>query len=94
MAARDVYNTSCKNADTTRVASESANQNTYQETISASGVNVGYNNATGNNVNLITATKNANATLQANRYAAAVAKMTALDAARETLRASGDLNPL
>jgi hypothetical protein len=94
MAARDNYNTSCKNADITRVASEIANLNTYQETIAASGVNVGYNNATGNNVNLITATNNANKTLQANRAAAAAAKMASIDAARETLRATGDLGPL
>jgi hypothetical protein len=94
MTARDSYNSTCKSADTTRVASENVNQNTYQETISASGVNVGYNNATGNNVNLLTATKNANATLQANRTAAAAAKMASLDAARETLRATGDLGPL
>jgi hypothetical protein len=94
MTARSSYESSCKSADTARVQSDIANVNAFQETISAQQGNVGFGGYYSNNASLVTATKNANAALLAARVAETAAKMASLDAARETLRATGDLAPL
>ena len=94
MTARDTYQSSIKSAAATKTATLTANELTKQETINASGVNVGYNLQSGNFANFDTATKSA---VQAKRdadFGAEVARQKAADAAREALRATGDVGPL
>jgi hypothetical protein len=60
-------------------------------TVDAANSVVGYNNVSGNNGALISATKAAGAAKLASIYNAEVAKQAAVALARDTLRATGDL---
>ncbi len=93
MTIRDTYNTSVVAATAAKVPTKAANANAHQETIAASGKNVGYNNATGNFANFDAATRNANATYAAAQLNAEMIKQIAIQAAKDTLRATGDLAP-
>jgi hypothetical protein len=94
MAPRDTYIASVATAAKTRVATDLTNVVAFQATVDAQQANVGLGSYVSNNASLVTATKNANAALLAARIAETAAQMASMDAARETLRATGDLNPL
>lgn len=93
MTSRDTYNASVVTAIVAKIASNAANATTAQETIAASGVNVGYTIQTGNFANLDSATRNANAAYAATRLKAEMVKQVAIQAAKDTLRATGDVHP-
>lgn len=93
MTARETYASSVKTAAQTKTATVSAAETAAQETINASGCNVGYNLQTGNYANLATATKNAIAAKLASVNAAEAAKQASIAVAKDTLRQSGDLGP-
>jgi hypothetical protein len=96
MTARDAYQASVASAEKTKVATNQANALAAQETINGSGVNAGTNPALGVAAGsaLDTATRNSNATLAAARMKAEHDKQVAIQAAKDTLRATGDLAPL
>ena len=90
MTARDTFNASVASAQKTANATEQNNVQTAQVTIDAANTVVGYNLQTGNNANLIAATKKANAALTAARTAEEQAKQASITVARDALRSSGD----
>jgi hypothetical protein len=90
---RDTFNASVKTAVATKIASDVSNEIARQETINQSGVNAGYNLQTGNYANLLAAHISARKAKLAADYAAEQAKQASLAAARDTLRATGDLAP-
>ena len=91
MTARDTFNASVKTAAVVQVAAVTAAQTSFQETINASGCNVGYNLQTGNYANYLAAVKAANAAKIAAVHAAEAVKQTTIAAAKDTLRATGDV---
>lgn len=93
MTARSTYESTVKTAAQTKTASVSAAETSAQETINASGCNVGYNLQTGNNVNLIAAIKSAVAAKLASVNAAEAAKQAAIAVAKDTLRSNNDFGP-
>lgn len=94
MSLRDTYNSSVKSATVTKTATLLANETTKQETINASGVNVGYNLQTGTYSTFAAAVKAANQSKRDSDFAAEQARQAAHAVARDTLRATGDLAPL
>lgn len=92
MTARDTYQSSVKSAEGSKVATVSTAETTKQETINASGVNVGYNLQTGNYANLAAAVKSANTAKIATLNTAEHAKQVAINVARDTLRNAGGDN--
>lgn len=93
MGARDTYISSVKTAEITKAATNSANANAAQETINASGVNAGNPTGRGAGSALMTATANANAALAAARLLAEHNKQVSIQAAKDTLRSTGDVAP-
>ena len=93
MSSRDNYNSAVKTAVTTQVASAISAESAKQEAINASGCNVGYNLQTGNYANFAAGVKAANTARVATLNAAEAVKQTAITAARDTLKATGDLAP-
>jgi hypothetical protein len=87
---RDTYNSSCKSADATQVATGLTHAISEQTTIDASKSVVGFTLQTGNMANLETATRNANALRLSNGLARERARQASIAAARDTLRATGD----
>jgi hypothetical protein len=90
-AARETFNASVKTAGQTALATVITAETTKQETINASGVNVGYTTAFGNYGNLAAAVKAANAAKLASIFNAEVVRQASVAAARETLRSTGDV---
>lgn len=93
MTARSSYEASVKSAGQTAITTLIAAETTKQETIAASGTNVGYTHQSGNNANLLAAVKAAAQARWLATYNAEQAKQAALAVARDTLRATGDLAP-
>lgn len=93
MTSRDTYNASVKSAATSKTVAVLAAETAQQETINASGCNVGYTLQTGNYANFAAAVKAANAAKIAALNAAETAKQMAIHAAKDTLRAAGDFGP-
>lgn len=93
MTARDTYVNSVATALTAKVATNVANANTHQETINASGVNAGNPTGRGAGSALMTATANANAAYAAAKLNAEMVKQIAIQAAKDTLRSTGDTAP-
>jgi len=91
MTARETYSSSVASAETTKKATLDAIPGTFQETVNASGVNVGYNTINGNYTNF--AVKTANSTKIASIDSAERTKQASVQAARETLRGTGDTGP-
>ena len=87
MTARETYSSSVATAEATKKSTNDASITTFQETINASGCNVGYTLQSRNFSNFNTAVKNANAALIAARDSAEKAKQASLQAARETFAA-------
>jgi hypothetical protein len=96
MTARTVYEAAVKSAATAKTATLIANETTKQETINASGVNVGYYPGKGGSGEAAfqAAVKTANQAKWDADFAAEQAKQAAHMVARDTLRAAGDLAPL
>ena len=65
----------------------------FQETVNASGCNLGYTLQSGNYSNFAAAVKSANSAKIASIDSAEKAKQASVAAARETLRGTGDLGP-
>lgn len=93
MTARDTYNASVATALATKVASNTNNTLTAQETINVTGVNAGLNPARGASAAFDAAVRTSNATLYAARKVAEMTKQVAIQAAKDTLRATGDSHP-
>ena len=93
MTARDTYVAAVVSANLTKAATNVANSNTAQETINASGVNAGNPTGRGAGSAVMTATANANAALAAARVLAEHNKQVAIQAAKDTLRSTGDTAP-
>jgi hypothetical protein len=93
MTARDTYQASVQSAVTKQIASINSAHTVFQETVNASGVNVGYTLQSGNYGNFAAAVKNANTARIAALQAAEHAKQVAINAARDTLKNSGDNGP-
>ena len=94
MTARTTYTASVQSAEIAKVVTVTAAQTAFQETINQSGCNAGYNLQTGNYANFATAVKNANTARISSLNAAETAKQASIMAARDTLRATGDLAPV
>jgi hypothetical protein len=94
MTARDTYTASVKAAASVQAASLVANEGAKQTTIDASKSVVGYTLQTGNMANLQASVTAANKAKFAADFAAEQTKQAAIAAARETLRATGDLAPV
>jgi hypothetical protein len=94
MTARDTYNASVVSASKMQVTTLSTAQTSFQETINASGCNAGYTLQGGNYGNLAAAVKAANAARLAAVTNAETARQAAVAAARDTLKATGDLGPV
>lgn len=90
MSARDTFQASVKSACQAQVATLITAAATKQETINASGVNVGYTTQTGNYANLAAAVKNANQASWLATFNAEHAKQVAINNARDALRDTGD----
>jgi hypothetical protein len=90
---RDTFNSSVKTAVATEVATKLTNEIVRQTTVDASASVAGYNLQTGNYANLKTAHDNARKAKLAADMLAEQTKQAALAAARDTLRATGDLAP-
>lgn len=93
MIARSTFDAAVSAAEITKTATLAAAANTHQEGIAASRHNVGYNTATGNFANLDSATKAANVAYQVTKQKAEHDKQVAVNNARATLQATGDLGP-
>ena len=93
MSSRDTYTASVKSAAVTQIAAVVSAETARQETINASGCNVGYNLQTGNYANFAAAVKAATIAKTAAVTAAEQAKQAAIAGARDTLKSSGDLAP-
>jgi hypothetical protein len=93
MSNRDTYAVSVKAAAPVKTATLTTNQTTAQETINASGVNVGYTLQSGNYANLASAVKSANQAKRDADFTAEQTKQAALMVARDTLRDTGDRAP-
>ena len=89
MTARDTYIASVKTGENSKVATNIANANTAQETINVTGVNP----ARGASAALIAAVNSSNAAYAAARLNAEMVKQVAIQAAKDTLRAGGDVHP-
>jgi hypothetical protein len=89
MSNRDTYIASVKSATAAKVATLTANETSRQETVNASGVNVGYTLQSGNNANLLAAVKSANQAKRDADFAAEHARQVAIGIARDTLRTGG-----
>jgi hypothetical protein len=94
MTARTTYATTVAAAESTKVAALTVAESARQETINVSGCNVGYNLQTGSYPAFAAAVKSANAAKFAALTAAEQAKQNTLMAARDTLKATGDLGPV
>ena len=94
MTARDTYQTTVKSAGSSKIATLTANQAAQQETINASGANVGYHpGSSSSSASYEAAVKAANIAKWNADFAAEHAKQVAINAARDTLRATGDTAP-
>jgi len=93
MTARTTYEGTVKATGPTQLASLAANETTRQVACDAQNSVVGLVLQNGNAA-YVTAVKNANIAKVANDLAAEVAKQSSRDAARETLRATGDVGPV
>ena len=93
MTARDTYTSSVKSAAASQVVTVTSAETTRQESVNASGVNVGYNLQTGNYANYAAAVKAANIAKFNSLNAAEAAKQATVAVARDTLKATGDLAP-
>jgi hypothetical protein len=91
MTARTTFETTVKSASQTQIATVAAAEMTRQETINASGCNVGYTTSAGNYGNLKAAVASANLAKAATLNAAEIAKQQTIMVARDTLRATGDV---
>lgn len=91
MTARSTYEAAITATGPTKTAALTANQTAAQETINAAGVNVGYNLQTGNFANLAAAVKTATQAKLAADFAVQQAQQATMAAARDALRATGDL---
>jgi hypothetical protein len=93
MSNRDSFNTSCGNANQTKVATGLSNAVSEQTTIDAKLTVVGYTTQNGNFANLDSATRTANELRFLNALAREKARQSSVAAARDTLRTAGDLAP-
>ncbi len=89
MTSRDTYNTSCKNAETTKIAQGLIDVVSEQVTRDASASVVGYNLVNGNFSNLDSSTRSANEKRFLNALAREKTKQASIAAARDTLRNAG-----
>lgn len=94
MTARDTYNSTVATAAQTKAATLLSAEAAKQETINASGCNVGYNLQTGNYANFAAAIKSAINAKAASVAAAEATKQATIAAARDTLRNAGDVAPV
>jgi hypothetical protein len=94
LSGRDNLVASVKVAAVAQIATVIVAVGAAQETINASGVNVGYNLQTGNNPNYVAAIKAAALAKANSLFAAEAARQAAIAVARDTLRATGDLGPV
>lgn len=92
MSNRDTFNASQVTAASTKVATVAAAVTAAQETINASGCNVGYTLQTGNYANLLASLKAATIAKANTLFAAEHAKQVAINVARDTLRNGGGDN--
>jgi hypothetical protein len=93
MTARSTYDTSVANANIARANTLSLNEMQRQVALDAKRTIVGYNNATGDNVALLSATASSNATKASSDAAAYVQHQQTVMQAKDTLKNSGDVNP-
>ena len=93
MTARATFAATVQIAAVTQIAAVQAAETARQETINASGCNVGYNLQTGSYSAFAAAVKAANIAKTAALTAAEQTKQTAVAVARDTLKSSGDLAP-
>ena len=93
MSSRDTFTSSVKSAAATQVASVTAAQGAFQETINQSGCNVGYNLQTGTYATFAAAVKAANLARLVAVNAAEAARQGTIAVARDTLKATGDVAP-
>jgi hypothetical protein len=94
MTSRSTYESTVKSAGQTQIATVVAAVGTAQTTADASNSVVGYNNATGNNGNLVAALKAAAIAKAAALFAAEQTRQATVAVARDTLRATGDVGPV
>jgi hypothetical protein len=94
MSSRDTYISSVKGAAPVKTATLTANEGAKQATINASGVDVGYTTQTGNYANFASAVKSANIAKLNADFLAEQARQATVAAARDMLRATGDLGAL
>ena len=95
MTARDTFYASVKTAEATKLSTLQAAATAAQEQINVTGVNAGANPQRGGASDaVIAATKAANIAYQVSQYNAHAAAQAAIAVARDTLRATGDLNPI
>jgi hypothetical protein len=90
VTARTDYATSVAAAEATKLASRASAITTHQVTIDAALSVVGYNHQTGNNATLRAAVASANAAKLEAVQNAEKAKQASIEAARITLRDTGD----
>jgi hypothetical protein len=91
MTNRDTYNTSCKSAETTKIAQSLVDSNSEQETLQANKCNVGYTLQSGNFANLDSATRTENLARFNNALARERARQSSISSAKDTLRGTGIL---
>ena len=95
MTSRDTYTASVATAIVTKAATLFANLLTQQETINQSGCNVGYHpGSSSSSATYDAAVKLAVQVKRDADFAAEQTKQASIAAARDTLRATGDLAPL
>lgn len=94
MTARSTYTATITSAVMTKAAADLQAEMVKQVTIDAQRSVVGYTLQTGNNANLLSAVKNANAAKSVSSIANEQTKQTTINVAADTLRGTGDTNPL
>jgi hypothetical protein len=93
MSARDTFNAAVVTATKTKVATDLQTEMVRQATLDAANSVVGYTTQSGNYSTLAAAVKNSVAANLAAGIAAEQARQAAIGAARDALRATGDLAP-